>query len=71
MTADGLLARVGLTATLVYTVPHAVFHATHLDGFPAADAIVQTVATALHVMLTAGLLALTWSLPPRGRPVPP
>ena len=52
-------------------MPHAVFHATHLDGFPAADAIVQTVATGLHVLLTAGLLALTWSLPPRGRPVLP
>lgn len=54
------LVRVALAANLVWTVPHLVFHTTHLDHFPAGDAIAQTVALGLAVVLPATLLALTW-----------
>lgn len=67
VTVDRLLARVGLTATLVYALPHAVFHGAHLDSFPTADAVAQTVGTGLHLLLIFGLLALTWVIPVQRR----
>ena len=62
-TLDRSLVRVALVALLVYALPHAVFHAGHLTGFPPADALAQTVGTVLHLILTASLLVLTWRLP--------
>lgn len=57
------LVRVALAANLVWTVPHLVFHATHLDHFPTGDAIGQTTVLALAVVIPAALLALTWRVP--------
>jgi hypothetical protein len=64
-TLEPTLARVALVALLIYAVPHTVFHAGHLEGFPPSDALAQTVGTVLHLVLTASLLALTWRLPAR------
>jgi len=57
--------RAGL-AVLTATELLAVSHVTRLDGFPAGDALAQTVGTGLHLVLTAGLLGLTWLLAPGG-----
>lgn len=50
------LVRVALAANLVFTVPHFVFHATHLDHYPTGSAIGQTVALGLGVLIPAALL---------------
>lgn len=62
------LTRVALSANLVWTVPHLVFHATHLDHFSTGDAVGQTTALAIAVVLPATLLALTWRTPRSGLP---
>jgi len=67
-TLEPTLVRVALVALLVYAVPHTIFHAGHLDGFPPGDALGQTVGTVLHLLLSASLLALTWRLPARPAP---
>jgi hypothetical protein len=50
------LVRVALAANLMFTVPHFVFHVTHLDHYPTGSAIAQTVALAFGVLLPAALL---------------
>ena len=67
-TLDRTLVRVALAALLVYALPHTIFHAGHLEGFPPGDALGQTVGTVLHLVLTASLFALTWRLPARPAP---
>lgn len=53
-----------LAAYLTFSVPHTIFHATHLAGFPATDAAGQTVSLALTVVVPAAILALAWLSPP-------
>jgi hypothetical protein len=53
------LVRVALGANLMFTVPHFVFHATHLDHYPTGSAIAQTVALGLGVLIPAALLAVS------------
>jgi hypothetical protein len=62
-----------LLAMLVFTLPHAIFHAGHLQGFPATDALAQTVGFVLQLVITLGLLALAWRRParPSRAPTPP
>ena len=65
------LVRVALLVQLVWTVPHAVFHLGHLDGFPPVDAVVQSVGLVGSVLLPVALLALSGRLsaaspPPHG-----
>lgn len=55
------LVRVALAANLMFTVPHFVFHATHLDHYPTGSAIGQTVALGLGVLIPAALLAVSVS----------
>lgn len=55
--------RVALVTVGVFAVPHAVFHVTHLAGFPAADAVAQTAGILAQLLLLFGLLALTWWVP--------
>ncbi len=64
------LVRIALVALAVYAIPHTVFHATHLEGFPAADAGAQTIGTLLQVALVVGLLALSSRLPAHRAEVP-
>lgn len=53
------LVRVALAANLMFTVPHFVFHATHLDHYPTGSAIGQTVALGFGVLIPAALLAVS------------
>lgn len=59
VTMDRRLARVALVTNLVFNVPHLVFHATHLEHFSTGDAVGQTVALGLGVLIPAALLLLT------------
>jgi hypothetical protein len=65
---DRTLTRAALLALAVFAVPHTIFHAEHLAGFPPAEAVAQTVGTVLQLVLTATLFAFTWRLPPRAQP---
>src|SRR3954447_21668401 len=56
--ADRFTTRVAALAMLAFTLPHTVFHAGHLEDFPAADATVQTVGTIALTLLAAALLAV-------------
>lgn len=68
VTLDRRLTRVALVASLVFTVSHFVFHATHLEHFSTGDAVGQTITLAVSVLLPAALLLLTARA--RGRAVP-
>ncbi|MEQ4720659.1 hypothetical protein [Nonomuraea sp. B19D2] len=52
------LVNSALIANLVFAVPHAVFHATHLEVLSRFDAIAQTVTLLAAVLIPAGLLLL-------------
>jgi hypothetical protein len=67
-TLDRTTIRVALLAVAVFAVPHTVFHAGHLTGFPAGDAVAQTVGTVLQLVLTVSLFVLTWRLPAQAPP---
>jgi hypothetical protein len=52
------IVRTALAANLVFTVPHFVFHAAHLEHFLVADAIGQTVALGMGVAIPVVLLVI-------------
>lgn len=56
VTGSVLVARAAGGASLIYGVPHLLYHATHLGPFDASDAVAMLVA--LTVSATAALLAL-------------
>jgi hypothetical protein len=58
------LVRVALAANLMFTVPHFVFHATHLDHYPTGSAVAQTITLALAVLTPLGLLILSATTTP-------
>ncbi len=55
---DPLLVRTGLTAYLVFTVPHLAFHATHMAHTGAAIAAVQLGSLVIAVAGPLALLAI-------------
>src|SRR5262249_52236620 len=59
VTMDRLMVRTALVANLMFTVPHFVFHAFHLERFPTGDAIGQTISLGVGVLLPVACLALT------------
>jgi hypothetical protein len=65
ITLNQLLVRTILVGYLLYAVPHLVFHARHLTGFPTSDAVAQTVVLAVSVVLPLALLPLTANRPAR------
>lgn len=60
--ADRATVRLAAVAGLVVSVPHTAYHALHLAHFPPADAVAQTIGTAVHLALLVGLLALSSGL---------
>jgi hypothetical protein len=60
-----LLSAVAIGAFAVYTVPHAIFHAVHLEGFSPVDAVAQTVGFALQIVVAAVVAWLLWRDRPR------
>lgn len=59
VTADRRLVRVAAVAFAVYTVPHTIFHGSHLDGFSPGDAAAQMSGFVLQLLLAAVALAST------------
>jgi hypothetical protein len=60
---DRWTSRVAALAMLAFAVPHTVFHALHLEHFPTADAVVQTVGTVGLCLVGLGVWALAGRLP--------
>lgn len=56
---EPVLVRTALAANLVFTVPHFLFHATHLGHYPLGSAIGQTTALGLAVVIPAALLVVS------------
>ena len=59
-TGQRLLSAVAIIATAVYAVPHAVYHALHLEGFPTGDAVAQMVGIVLQLVVIAVVAWLLW-----------
>ena len=55
---DARLTRVALSVWLVAAVPHFIFHLTHLDDFETSDAIAQSVALGVVVVIPLFLFPL-------------
>jgi hypothetical protein len=55
-----LLSVVAFMATAVYAVPHAIYHALHLEGFPTGDAVAQTLGIALQLVVVVVVGSLLW-----------
>ena len=60
VTGQRLLSAVAIIATAVYAVPHAVYHALHLEGFPTCDAVAQMVCIVLQLVVIAVVAWLLW-----------
>jgi hypothetical protein len=66
VTLRPVLVRLAVVANLLFTVPHFVFHATHLAGYSGGDAAAQTIILGLGIVLPLAVLVLhERSLPPR------
>jgi hypothetical protein len=55
-----------MAGDLVFSVPHLVFHTTHLGRFPRTDAVSQTAVLGFGVLLPVILLVLAGGLRTRG-----
>jgi len=66
LTLRPMLVRLAVAANLIFSVPHAVFHLTHLHGYAGADLVGQVVLFSLGVALPA-LALLLFELSERGR----
>ena len=60
LTGQRLLSVVAVVAVAVYAVPHAVFHAFHLEGFPTTDAVAQMIGIGLQLVVTVIVGWLLW-----------
>jgi hypothetical protein len=60
VTGQRLLSAVAVGALAAYAVPHAIFHALHLEGFGTVDAVAQTVGFALQLLVAAVVAWLLW-----------
>jgi hypothetical protein len=60
VTGQRLLSVVAICALAVYAIPHAVYHALHLEGFSTADAAAQMVGIGLQLVLVGVVGSLLW-----------
>ncbi|MBO0851497.1 MAG: hypothetical protein J2P20_18700 [Pseudonocardia sp.] len=52
------LVRAALVGSAIFAVAHFVFHSSHLQHFPPADAVAQTVGLGAWLVLVAAMLVL-------------
>ncbi len=69
---DRWSVRLAAAALLVFAVPHAVFHAFHLEHFPLSDAVIQIVGLVATCLVALAVWVLAGRLPatppaPNGR----
>lgn len=62
-TMDRVMVRTSLAAYLLFAVPHLIFHVTHHEHYTASQAVGETTALTIAVLLPLALLALTWRVP--------
>lgn len=62
ITMDRVMVRTSLAAYLVFAVPHLLFHVTHHDHYTASQAVGETTALAIAVLIPLTLLVLTWRI---------
>lgn len=60
VTMNRVMVRTSLAAYLVFAVPHLVFHVTHHDHYTTSQAIGETTALTITVLLPLALLILAW-----------
>jgi hypothetical protein len=58
VTMDRLMIRTALIANLVFTIPHFIFHTTHLDQHSVADAVGQSLLLGVGVVVPGLLLMM-------------
>jgi hypothetical protein len=63
ITMDRVMVRTSLAAYLVFAVLHLLFHVTHHEHYTATQAIGETTALTIAVLLPLALLGLAWRVP--------
>ncbi|HYR14948.1 MAG TPA: hypothetical protein VEQ67_12125 [Mycobacterium sp.] len=63
ITMERRMVRTALAAYLLFAVPHLLFHVTHHQHYTAPQAVGETTALTIAVLLPIALLALTLRLP--------
>ena len=59
ITMDRIMVRTALVAYLLFAIPHLLFHVSHHDHYTPSQAIGETTALAIAVLLPLALLALS------------
>jgi hypothetical protein len=67
ITMDRVMVRTSLAAYLLFAVPHLLFHVTHHHNYTVSEAVGETTALTIAVLLPLALLALAWRPPSRAR----
>ncbi len=62
ITMHRVMVRTSLAAYLLFAVPHLLFHVTHHEHYTTSQAIGETTALTIAVLLPIVLLALTWRI---------
>jgi hypothetical protein len=57
------VTRLVVVAFLVFDIPHAVFHSLHLHGFATVDAVAQSAAFAVQILVAVALFVLAGRVP--------
>jgi hypothetical protein len=60
ITVDRRMVRAALAAYLLFAVPHLLFHVTHHDHYTTSQAVSETTALTIAVLLPVAFLAHTW-----------
>lgn len=58
VTMQPLMVRTALTSSLMFGIPHFVFHAMHLTMFPVSISVTQTAVLSLGIVAPVALLVL-------------
>jgi hypothetical protein len=60
ITMDCRMVRTAVAAYLLFAIPHLQFHVTHHHHYTTSQAVSETTALTIAVLLPLALLALTW-----------
>ncbi|HEX2400523.1 MAG TPA: hypothetical protein VHJ79_11160 [Mycobacterium sp.] len=60
ITMDRVMVRTSLAAYLLFAVPHLLFHVTHHDHYTDSQAVGETTALTIAVLIPLALLMFTW-----------
>jgi hypothetical protein len=60
ITVDRRMVRAALAAYLLFAVPHLLFHVTHHHHYTTSQAVSETTALTIAVLLPVAFLAHTW-----------